>query len=333
MKARMRWAAVLLDVLLLLFPLYACSAMPAEYQVDLIIKSTESEYWQSVYAGAQAAAGTYRVNVNFMGPKEEKDYREQRGFIEEAVAREPDAVILAAGDFSLMAEPMERVADAGIPVVMIDSFVNSDKWKASVSTDNYEAGRILAQEMAKRLPRGGKIGVIGFVQNASPGIEREQGFRDYMESQPGFSVETVLYCDSNVDTAAEQTLQILDRSSGIVAIAGLNAQAATGAARALDQAGQEDVLLGGIDCMVEEAAYVEKGILDVAVLQNPYMMGYYSVETAYKILTERPYEKSVYTDVTVVDRENLFSKEHQQLIFPFTGPAGSTGENTMESIS
>lgn len=85
--------------------------------------------------------------------------------------------------------------------------------------------------------------------------------------------------------------------------------------------------------MVEEAAYVEKGILDVAVLQNPYMMGYYSVETAYKILTERPYEKSVYTDVTVVDRENLFSKEHQQLIFPFTGPAGSTGENTMESIS
>ncbi|WP_195984498.1 substrate-binding domain-containing protein [Clostridium sp. D33t1_170424_F3] len=331
MKNRLLRAALLAAVLLLL--LCACSARPAEYEVDLIIKSTESEYWQSVYAGAQAAAGTYRVRVNFMGPKEEKDYRDQRAFIEGAVERGPDAVILAAGDFSLMAEPMEHVTGAGIPVVLIDSFVNSDQWKASVSTDNYEAGRILAEEMAARLPEGGKIGVIGFVQNASPGIEREKGFRDYMEKQSGFTVETVLYCDSNVDTAAAQTRQILETFPDVAAIAGLNAQSATGAARALDQADRADIFLGGIDCMVEEAAYVEKGILDVAVLQNPYMMGYYSVETAYQILTGKPYEKSVYTDVTVVDRDNLFSREHQQLIFPFTGPSTSETEAVFPSLS
>lgn len=76
----------------------------------------------------------------------------------------------------------------------------------------------------------------------------------------------------------------------------------------------------GVDdylCTVEEADYMEQGILDVAVLQNPYLMGYFSVETAYNVLTGKRVERNIHTEVYVIDKENMFSEEYQRLIFPF----------------
>ncbi len=313
----MKRMAAVVTALALILSLCSCSPAKKTYKVDLIIKSVDSDFWKSVYEGALAAGGKYNLDINFMGPKEEKDYRQQVGYLEQAIRNRPDAIVLAAGDYNGMSGPMERAVASGIPVILIDSSVSSRKWVASISTDNYNAGKTLAQEMVRRLPQYTKIGVIGFVKNASPGIEREKGFVEYIKNSSTLKIVDTVYCDSNFDIAQGQTEQMLRDHPEITALAGLNAQSATGAARALDALKNDKVFLGGIDCTVEEADYMDRGILSVAVLQNPYMMGYYSMETVSKVLNKKPYERNFYTEVCVVDKNNMFSKQNEQLIFPF----------------
>ena len=296
--------------------LSGCNTKNSDYSIELIVKGAATEFWLSVYEGAKAAAIIYETDLTYFGPEEEKDYEEQVKILEESIVRKPSAIMLAAGEFNLMAEPMEQAISAGIPVIMVDSAINSDKWISFVSTDNVEAGNRLAAELLKRVNKPGAIGVISFVQAAYPSADRETGFLSGMEGS-GYKILDTVFCDSNIDTAKALAEDMIDRYPELVAIAGLNAQSATGAARAIEALERSDIILVGIDCTVEEANYMEAGILDVAILQNPFMMGYYAVETTIKHLSGKRVEKNIRTDTYVVDRFNLFSEQNQQLIFPF----------------
>ncbi|HHV98632.1 MAG TPA: substrate-binding domain-containing protein [Clostridiaceae bacterium] len=295
----------------------SCTSSKKIYNVDLIVKSTNSEFWNSVYDGAKAAGATYNINLRFLGPTMEKYYRNQVNIIKQSIQQKTDAIILAAGDYYMMAEPIKMAADAKIPVILVDSAVDSDQWISFISTDNYEAGRVLAQEIEKRVGGNAEIGVISFVKNASPSLERTTGFSEYINEYTDMKIVETVYCDSYIDKAEQLTRELLKNHPTIRVIAGLNAQSATGAARALANLQRSDIFLAGIDCTVEEAEYMELGILDVAVLQNPYLMGYFSVETAYKVLKGKKVERNIRTAVYVVDKDNMFSEEIQRLIFPF----------------
>lgn len=304
-------------IAIMLLGLCSCNSVKKSYNVDIIVKSTNSEFWKSVYDGAKAAGAEYNIDLRFLGPTKEEDYNVQVSIFNQSLLSEPDAIILAAGDYTIMAEPVETAKDADIPVILVDSGVNSDAWVSFVSTDNYKAGNVLAEEIEKRVSSTVEIGVISFVKNSLPSLERTAGFSDYIRENTQMKIVETVYCDSDIDKAEQLTLEMIRNHPNIKVIAGLNAQSATGAARALETLERSDIFLAGIDCTVEEADYMERDILDVAVLQNPYLMGYYSVETAYKVLTGKRVEKNIYTEVYVIDKHNMFSEEYQRLIFPF----------------
>lgn len=303
-------------ILVIILNLCSCTTAKKSFNVDLIVKSTDSEFWASVYDGAKAAGAKYNIDLRFLGPTKEKDYQNQVSIIKQSIVRQPDAIILAAGDYYIMAEPMEMAVKAKIPVILVDSGVNSDKWTSFVSTDNYKAGEVLAQEIEKRVGGTAEIGVISFVKNSLPSLERTAGFSDYISEKTNMKIVETVYCDSNIEKSEQLTKEMIDHPT-IKVIAGLNAQSATGAARALEALERSDIFLAGIDCTVEEADYMEQGIIDVAVLQNPYLMGYFSVETAYNVLMKKRVERNIRTEVYVVDKDNMFSEEYQRLIFPF----------------
>jgi len=304
-------------VLLIVVSLSSCTAIKKTYSVDLIVKTTNSEFWASVYDGAKAAGAEYNIDLRFLGPSKEEDHHVQVSIIKQSIQQNPDAIILAASDYHLIAEPVEIAVESKIPVILVDSGVNSDKWTSFVSTDNYKAGEVLAQEIEKRVGGSAEIVVISFVKNSLPSLERTAGFSDYINDKTEMKIVEIVYCDSDIDKAEQLTVEILQKYPEVQVIAGLNAQSATGAARALEKLERSDIFLAGIDCTVEEADYMEQGILDVAVLQNPYLMGYFSVETAYNVLTGKRVERNIHTEVYVIDKENMFSEEYQRLIFPF----------------
>jgi ribose transport system substrate-binding protein len=293
----------------------SCSFSPKTYTVNLIVKGTGTEFWKSVNRGAQAAASMYHANVQMYGPEEENF--DQSPYIEQAISRKPDAIILAASDYNLMAKQVDHAVDSGIPVVMVDSDVNSSRTAAYVGTDNVALGSRLAKELCKQMKVGGKVGVVSFVQNSYPAVQREKGFRDTIAQDGRFKLLNTRYCDSDIKTAEEQTSALLKSDPDLVAIAALNDPSATGAAQALSKSGRKDLHLFAVDCLPEEAMYMEEGVLDLALLQNPYQMGYYSVETAVQKLNGQSV-KDIYTDIYAVNKNTMFDELYQQLIFPFS---------------
>ena len=61
------------------------------------------------------------------------------------------------------------------------------------------------------------------------------------------------------------------------------------------------------------------GAVDAMVVQNTYGMGYFGVESAYKLLTgqESSVEKSNITATRTITRENMFAMDKQKALFPF----------------
>lgn len=311
-----RFLAGLLAAALLL-SLTSCSFSSKVYNITLIVKGSGMDFWKNVGKGAQAAASVYHVNVTMDGPKAEKVPNDQVSYMTKAVAQKPDAIILAANDYNGMVKPVENAVDAGIPVVMVDSDVNSSRTVAYVGTDNIALGGRLAENLNNRVKAGGKIAVISFVQDSFPALQREKGFRDTIARYSRFQLLKTQYCGSDIDTAEQQTTALLKSEPDIVAVAALNEPSTAGAARALSKFGKKQVRLFAVDCMPEEAMYMEEGVLEIALLQNPYQMGYYSVETAMQKLNGQQ-AKDQYTDIYTVDKSNLFDELYQQLIFPFS---------------
>lgn len=287
------------------------------FTFDLIVKKTDVDFWNSVNEGAQAAASAYNVNVSMIGPASEKDYSQQVGLLEASIARRPDAIILAAADYNLLAKPVQDAIDKNIPVIMVDSDVDNPHTVAYVGTDNGKLGTELAKQMQKRIDApSGEIGIVSFVKESYPAVQREIGFRGTMGADRRFTLLDTVYGDSDVSRTEYITASLILRDPKIAAIAALNAQSSEGAAQALSKLGRKDIPLFAIDCTPEEAMYMEDGILRLAILQNPYQMGYYGVETACRHLKGEEVSNR-YTDIYPVDVTTLFNDQYQQLVFPF----------------
>lgn len=165
------WAA-----LALLF-LCGCGTDPsaARRSVALIVKSTETEFWLSAFAGARAAATEYNLELTIAGPETEEDYETQNRMIAEAVEAGAEAIVFSAIDYENNAAAIDEAARAGVRVVSIDSGVGSSQVSTYIGTDNYAAGRMAAQAALEGLEGPLHVGIVNYDEGSANGQERERG--------------------------------------------------------------------------------------------------------------------------------------------------------------
>lgn len=113
--------------------LAGCAASPTPaptttcYHVAMIAKSTSTEFWSAVFAGAEAAATEYNMDLTITGSESEEDYSSQNDLIEKAVEEGAQAIIFSASDYQQNAAAIDAAADKGVRIVVVDSAVNSSK--------------------------------------------------------------------------------------------------------------------------------------------------------------------------------------------------------------
>ena len=61
-------------------------------KVDVIIKASDSSFWQTMLAGARKAGGDYGVKVGLFGPTSETDVNEQVQLMENSISRAVDGI-------------------------------------------------------------------------------------------------------------------------------------------------------------------------------------------------------------------------------------------------
>ena len=175
---RSKWTAVWPMVLALLLSGCAAGVPAKQHTVTVIAKSTQTEFWLSVFAGAKAAATEYNAELNILGPETEEDYETQNQMIADAVEAGTEAIVFSAIDFEKNAAAIDDAARAGVKIVAIDSSVDSKLVSTYIGTDNYAAGQMAAQAALDRVDGPLKVGVVNYDVGTANGQERERGALD-----------------------------------------------------------------------------------------------------------------------------------------------------------
>lgn len=294
---------------------------PAQrHSVALVVKSTQSEFFRSVFAGAEAAAAEYNLELTIAGPETEEDYEAQNQLIAQAVEAGAEAIVFSAIDHEENAAAIDAAAQAGVQIVTIDSGVGSDQVSTYIGTNNYAAGQMAAHAILERVSGPLYVGVVNYDVSTANGQERERGAADAFAASGRAQITAVVNTLTEAGQAQEDTAALLTAHPEINVLLALNEPTSVGAARAVEELGlSEEVFFVGFDSNVVTVDGLQDGSVDALVVQNPYAMGYLGVESAYQLLTGQggSLAETVDTSTQVVDRSNLFTLDSQKALFSF----------------
>ncbi len=160
--------------------------------IAVVSKGEQHDFWQQVKKGAMAAAEKYGVDVTFEGPPSESDVQIQVEMLNNAMAKAPVAIALAALDTTSVMDQLQECKDKGIPVIGFDSGVPNapaGAIYANASTDNFNAAGLAAQKMfdvikgdIEKATDANPVTIVVMNQDAAGEslLSRGKGFRDTM---------------------------------------------------------------------------------------------------------------------------------------------------------
>ena len=293
----------------------------SEQQVKIVCipkaMDDSNDFWTAMIEGAQMAALDNDVELTIMSPRLETDIDVQNQMIEDAIAMQPNAIVLAPCDYTKTTPYAQKVIDAGIKLLILDSTMDKDFGCTVVATDNVEAGRKMGEYMKGHLNEDSVIGIVGHVKGASTATDREQGIREAIGEYEDQIVD-VVFCNSSYSTAIEVTEQMLAEHPDINVIFGLNEYSAVGAARAIKKLGLTGkVHMIGFDSSLEEVSMMEEGVIDAIVVQKALNMGYLGVTIAYQESLSSEIQDDVDSGSVLITKDTIYTEENQKLLFPF----------------
>lgn len=318
----MKRSRLLAAAFLLCLTLCACGGAQkpqTPYRMVLITKSTTTQFWASVIAGAGAAKAEYNVDLSVVGPDTEEDYECQNRYIRQAVSDGADAIIFSAVSYSENAAAIDEAAAAGVRIVVIDSDVDSEQVSARIGTDNLEAGRMAASAALDTSEPELYVGVVNFDKTSRNGQEREMGLRDAFREDARVREIRTLHVQTSPEAAREGAKRLLDEYPETNVLIGLNEPLSVGVGMAAEELGLNGaVRVVGFDANVTCVDLLRSGDMSALVVQNPYAMGYLGVETAWRLLEGKPIDAMIDTSTAIVTRDNMFTAEGQQALFSFS---------------
>ena len=305
--------------------LAGCAAIPQDtptsrYKVALIAKSTGLEFWNAVFTGAQAAATEYNIELTVTAPDDEEDFEGQNTLIENAVEEGAKAIIFSAIDYEANAAAIDAAAQAGVLIINIDSQVNSDHVSAYIGVDNYGAGRMAAQSALDGVSGQLRVGLVNYEVNGANGRDRAAGACDAFQESGRAEVIATVQTHPNSEDARRDVLEMLRDHPEINVLVALNEPIGVGTARAVHQMQRaDDLWLVAFDSNGETVDALQNGAVDALIVQNSYSMGYFGVQSAYKMLAGQgsSVETNNVASAAVITRDNMFAMDNQRELILF----------------
>ncbi|RIK55402.1 MAG: BMP family ABC transporter substrate-binding protein [Chloroflexi bacterium] len=285
--------------------------------IPMISKGFQHQFWQAVKAGAEQAAADLNVEITFEGPESEAMVDKQIEMLQAALAKNPDAICLAALDSQAVIPLLEEAQAAGIPVVGFDSGVDSDIPVSTAATDNVAAAALAADKMAELIGGEGKIAVIVHDQTSRTGIDRRDGFVNRIESEyPNIEIVDVQYGGGDHLKSTDLAKAIIQANPDLKGFFGANEGSAIGVLNAVTELGKEgQIVVIGYDSGKQQMDAVRSGVMAGAITQNPIGIGYKCVEAALKAINGEEVPKVIDTGFFWYDASNIDSAEIAPLLY------------------
>jgi ribose transport system substrate-binding protein len=291
-------------------------------RIAVVPKGTTHEFWKAVHAGAVKASQELGVEIVWKGPLKEDDLKGQIDVVDSFVAQGVSGIVLAPLSDKGLVSSVHAAVGANIPVVIFDSDLSGQDHASFVATDNYAAGKMAAEELAKRLGEKGNVVVLRYQEGSASTANREKGFLDGIHAHAGITVVSDnQYGGATTETAFATSENLLlaqkAASGGVSGVFAPNESTTFGMLLALRKTGLAGkVHFVGFDASDKLVAGLRSGEIDALVVQRPFEMGYLAVKTMVANLRGQPVDKRVDTGSKLVTKENLDTPEIQAIVKP-----------------
>jgi len=297
-------------------------AGPGAKKIYLIVKASESEFWQIVLEGARQAAKRRNVNLIAQSPVSEADVSKQIAILETAIAAKPDAIILAPTVADSLVPAVERAMAAKIPVIVIDSGISTENIASFLASDNVALGRLSADKMAEALKAKtgkaeGEIACVTFMSGVGSLEARKKGFLDQLAARyPGIKVVDFQDAQGKQGTTLNIVQNYLTAHPNLKGVFSNNVNAGDETVRALDMKKKKDLAVVVVDSGPQEIWGLGNGYVDFVIVQKPWSMAEMGVEYALKAIAGEKLPKFVDTGIMAIDPGMLKSGAADEFLKP-----------------
>lgn len=234
------------------------------------------------------------------------DNKKQIGDIRHFIDKKVDLLIVAPNEAAPITPVVEEAFDKGIPVIMVDRKILSDKYTAFMGADNYEIGREVGNYLAAKLGGKGNIVELTGLSGSTPAMERHQGFMSAISHYP--DIHLLAKADAAWEREPGRSIMdsLLKIYPKIDAVYSHNDRIAPGAFEAAQKQGREKgIVFVGIDALPGKGNGVEL-VLD-HVLDATFIYptnGDKVLEMAMNILEKKPFPRETTLETAIVDPIN-----------------------------
>lgn len=300
---------------------------PSTKTIAVIPKGLTHEFWKSIHAGAVKASLEINkgleapsVEILWKGALKEDDREAQINIVDTMILREVNGIVLAPMDDQALVNPINKAKSVDIPVVVIDSGVQSENYDSFVATDNFEGGRLGGEHLAKLLGGKGNVILVRYQEGSASTTKREDGFLKAMENYPDIKVlSSNQYSGATRETALKLAENLGrtygDQLNGVFCPCEPVTVTMVKALKDLSLAGGK-VKIVGFDASEASVNDLKAGDVQALVLQDPVNMGYFGVKTIVSVLEGNPVEKRIDTGVEIVTMDNMDDPRSQELLNP-----------------
>ena len=286
---------------------------PDQPVIALIMKSLANEFFITMAEGAKQHNNDHPVRYKLIlnGIKNESDLAQQVALIDQMIAAEADAIVIAPADSKAVIPALARARETGIVIVNIDNKLDAGVLAQYslripfVGPNNRAGARMVGDYLAGYLSENDQVAILEGVPTAYNSQQRRAGFVDAANAA-GLEIVTVQSAFWDQARAAELTAAILVRFPQLKALMCANDSMALGTVSALRQIGRDgDIQVVGFDNISAIQKLVETGVVLATADQHADLLAVYGIEYALHVLDEGGELKDRETRVDLITRASF----------------------------
>ncbi|MCT2406078.1 substrate-binding domain-containing protein [Chryseobacterium antibioticum] len=140
--------------------------------------------WRDAMNHSMQIQASLHPNIDLTVMKADKSVKKQIADIQKMIDGKADIIIISPIDSQSLVPIVEKAYAKGIPVILLDRKIASEKYTTYIGADNIEIGRSAAKYILSDSKSSKEILEIQGDDNSSPSVERSKGFQEVIKKQP-----------------------------------------------------------------------------------------------------------------------------------------------------
>ena len=281
-------------------------------KIGVLVSSTSNEFWGTMKTRYEEAAKELGIEVTVFEADAEDDTQGQLDALNTMVTMDFDAIILSPIDGTNLIPGIVAANNAEIPVINLGPGVDTEALAdagghldGKITVNFEEQGSTVANDMISRMKDGGEVAILAGLEGAGQRVGRTNGAKAVFESTNGVKLVAAQACDWDTAKAYEATRDLLTAHPDLKGIFSCNDNMALAAVQALQEMGNEDVLVYGVDYTTNAKKAIEDGTMMGSMTYSSAIYTKAAEEMAMLIVQGKTFDEPVYLPLTLVTQDNV----------------------------